>query len=344
MIPELNKRAEAVLRYIIESYMETGEPVGSRTISKELGLNLSPASIRNVMADLESEGLLCAPHISAGRMPTQKGLRFYVDGLMEIGDLTQEERTEIEIRCRTAGQSVESLFDRATTMLAGLSSAAGLVVAPKTDKPLKQIQFVRLDPRRILTILVMEGGMVENRVLEAADDVPDSALAAAANYLNDRLAGRTLAETRSLIAAEIAGRKAQLDALTADLVQKGIALAPAGADGHIIVRGQSKLLTDVRALEDLEKARRLLAALEERETMARLLESAQNADGVQIFIGTENRMFEHSGWSMVISPYKNADNRIIGAIGVIGPVRLNYGRVIPILDYTTKVMERILGS
>jgi len=345
MIPELNERSEAILRYIVDAYMDTGEPVGSRTISKKLGLNLSAATIRNVMADLENEGLLCAPHTSAGRMPTQKGLRFYVDGLMEIGDLTQAEREQIEVRCKTAGHSMESLFDQATTMLAGLSSAAGLVVAPKTEQPLRQIQFVQLDPRRILIVMVLENGLVENRVMEVEHETPHASLTAASNYLNSRIAGKTIQEVRKLIAAEIATQRAQLDAITANLVQRGIALTPPGAlEGHIIVRGQSKLLADVRALEDLEKARMLLATLEEQETMGRLLEATQTADGVQIFIGTENKMFEHSGWSMVISPYKSSENQIIGAIGVIGPTRLNYSRVIPLLDYTAKVMERILGS
>ena len=345
MIPELNERAEAILRYIIDSYMETGEPVGSRTISKIQGLNLSPATIRNVMADLETEGLLCAPHVSAGRMPTQKGLRFYVDGLMEIGDLTDAERQQIDVRCKTAGHSLESLFDPATTMLSGLSAAAGLVVAPKSDKPLQQIQFVQLDARRILVIMIMQGGLVENRVMEVGPDVSASHLVTAANYLNDRLAGRTLPEAQKLVTEEIRSHKTQINEITAKLVEQGIALMPPNsADGHIIVRGQSRLLADVKAIDDMEKAQQLLAALEEKETMARLLDAAQGADGVQIFIGTENRMFEHSGWSMVISPYRSQGNQIIGAIGVIGPTRLNYSRVIPLLDYTAKVMERILGS
>ena len=345
MIQEMNKRSEAILRYIVDSYMSTGEPVGSRTLSKKPGLNLSPATIRNVMADLEESGLLFAPHTSAGRIPTQQGLRFYVDGLMEIGDLTEGERGEIETRCKTAGHSMESLLDQATTMLSGLSSAAGLVIAPKTDKPVKQIQFVQLDARRILTVMVMQGGLVENRVLEVDHDVSALNLSAAANYLNARLEGKTLLEAQTLITEEIRSKKVQLDTLTAELVEKGIALAPpSGREGHIIVRGQSKLLDDVKALEDLTKARQLLATLEEQKTMSLLLDAAQAADGVQIFIGTENNMFEHSGWSMVISPYKNTENRIIGAIGVIGPTRLNYGRIIPILDYTSKVMQKIIGS
>lgn len=345
MLSELNERSEAILRYIVDAYMETGEPVGSRTISKRLGLHLSPATIRNVMADLESEGLLFAPHTSAGRLPTQQGLRFYVDGLMEVGDLAAEERAQIETRCMAAGHSLESLFDQATTMLSGLSSAAGLVVAPKTDKPVRQIQFVPLDARRVLAVMVLEGGLVENRVMETASDVNAVNLAAASNYLNAKLAGKTIPEARERIETEIRDGRAQLDALTAALVEKGIALAPpSGREGHLIVRGQSKLLNEVRAVEELEKARMLLASLEEKKTMSLLLEAAQAADGVQIFIGTENKMFSHSGWSMVISPYKDSGNRIIGAIGVIGPARLNYGRIIPLLDYTTRVMEKIIGS
>ena len=230
-------------------------------------------------------------------------------------------------------------------MLSGLSSAAGLVMAPKTDKPLKQIQFVPLDARRILIVMVMQGGLVENRVMETDHDVSALNLAAAANYLNARLDGKTLREAQAHIREEIETRKTQLDALTTELVKKGIALTPPGGrEGHIIVRGQSKLLNDVKAIEELEKARQLLSALEEQETMSRLLEAAQNADGIQIFIGTENKVFEHSGWSMVISPYKSTENQIIGAIGVIGPTRLNYGRIIPILDYTSRVMEKIIGS
>ncbi len=345
MIRALNDRAEAVLRFIVDAYLETGEPVGSRVISDRLGLNLSSATIRNVMAELESEGLLFAPHTSAGRLPTQSGIRFYVDGLMQIGDLTDDERMAIEARCQMNGQSMNTLFEHATSMLSGLSSGAGLVVAPKTDKPLRQIQFVQLDRRRVLAVMVMQDGLVENRVMETEDDVPAAALVAAANYLNDRLAGRTVGEALHDIMAEIGSRRAQIDEITARLVAQGIALLPPeGMDGHLIIRGQSRLLADVRALEDLDRVRHLLQTLEEQETIAHLLESAQDADGVQIFIGTENKMFEHSGWSMVISPYKNQENRIIGAIGVIGPSRLNYSRVIPILDYTSKVMTRILGS
>lgn len=345
MITELNERSREIFRVIVDSYMQSGDPVGSRTIARLAGLNLSPATIRNVMADLEDAGLLYAPHTSAGRLPTQQGLRLYVDGLMEIGDLGAEERAEIEARCRAAGKSLPQMMAQAGSMLAGLSSAAGLVLAPKTDKPVRQIQFVQLEPGRVLVVLVTTDGMVENRVMEGVTDSSLAALTAAANFLNMRVAGRTLAEVRAQVEEEIAGNRAQLDGLTAMLVRRGLALEPQmAAEGHIIVRGQSHLLEDVRALEDLERARHLLAALEEQETMARLLEATQDAEGIQIYIGAENGVFEHSGWSMIISPYKTAENRIIGAIGVIGPTRLNYSRIIPIVDYTSKVMGRILGG
>jgi len=352
MITELNERAQTVLRYIVDSYMETGEPVGSRTLSKMLDLGLSPATIRNVMADLETEGFLFAPHTSAGRLPTQQGMRLYVDGLMEVGDLSEQERTAIEDQCRSSGQSMASVLERTTSLLSGLSAAAGLVIAPKTgsaEKPVQQIQFIPLERGKVLVVLVMQDNMVENRVMDVPADLPPSALSSAANYLNNRLSGKNLAEARKDIRHDIEQNRTQLDKLTQDLVERGLALAPLhgldpATDGHIIIRGQSKLLQDVRAVEDIERARHLFAALEEQETIFRLLESAQGADGVQIFIGTENRMFEHSGWSMVLSPYKTPDNKLIGAIGVIGPVRLNYGRIIPVVDYTAKIMGRLIGG
>lgn len=345
MINELNERAQAILRFIVDSYMDTGEPVGSRTIARATGLNLSPASIRNVMADLEAEGLLFAPHTSAGRLPTQRGLRFYVDGLMQVGSLSEQDRCSIEAQCKTAGETMNQVLERATSVLAGLSAAAGVVVAPKTDKPVRQIQFLQLEPGKVLVVLVMQDNMVENRVMEVPPDLPASALTAASNYLSERLAGKTLFDAARTINAEIVQNRAQLDRITADLVQRGLALAPqAATDGHIIIRGQSKLLQDVRAMEDLEKARQLLAALEEQETVSRLLEAANGADGIQVFIGTENRVFEHAGWSMVISPYRTPENRFIGAIGVIGPARLNYGRIIPVVDYTAQVMGRLIGT
>ena len=344
MITDLNDRAQAILRYVVDTYMQTGEPVGSRTIARHLENTLSPATIRNVMSDLETGGLLYAPHTSAGRLPTSQGLRLYIDGLMEIGNITAADRSTIETQCITAGSSMNMVFERATSMLSGLSSAASLIIAPKTDKPLRHMQFVRLDSGKVLIVIVLQDNTVENRVMEVPPEVNDFALTAASNYINSHIYGKTIAAAEADISRDMADNKVQLDRITAELVQRGLSMAPTKDDlnGNIIIRGQSHLLEDVRALEDLERARQLLAALEEQETMMRLLGAAHQADGVQIYIGTQNTMFDHSGWSMVISPYKTPGNQIIGAIGVIGPTRLNYKRIIPLVDYTSRVMTRIL--
>lgn len=343
MIPELNERSQAVLRYIIDAYMETGDPVGSRIISKELALSLSAATIRNVMADLEDAGLLYSPHTSAGRMPTQEGLRLYVDGLMEVGNLSADEQNAIDAQCHSTGQSTKAIMEQATGVLSGLSSAASLVVAPKSENPVNQIQFVKLDTRRVLVVLVMKTGLVENRIMETDEDIPQSALVQASNYMTAKLSGKTLGDARTDILQDIRQQKQQLGHLTQDLIARGIALEPETPDmGHIIVRGQSHLLKDIKAIEDLEHARKLMQRLEEQETAAALIENVNIADGIQIFIGTENRIFEHSGWSMVLSPYRSKQNKIIGAIGVIGPSRINYSRIIPMLDYTSKVVQRLL--
>lgn len=345
MISELNERSRQIFRFIVDSYLTGGDPVGSRTISQQLGLNLSAATIRNVMADLEDSGLLYAPHTSAGRLPTAQGLRLYIDGLMEIGNLAEEDRHTIESQCTTSGQSMTQMMERAGSLLAGLSSGAGIVIAPKTEKPVKQIQFVKLDEGRVLIVLVLQDGMIENRVMNVGSDIPASSLIAASNYLNDRLAGRTVDDVRQQIMREIEDNRTKLDAISTSLVRQGLAVPPNHApEGHIIIRGQSSLLQNVKALEDLERARVLFAALEEQETIARLLDATQDADGIQIFIGTESRTFQHAGWSMVMSPYRSGEGQLIGAIGVIGPTRLNYGRIIPIVDYTSKVMGKLLGS
>ncbi len=345
MITELNERSRAIFRFIVDSYLETGEPVGSRTISEASSLSLSPASIRNNMADLEQAGLLCSPHISAGRMPTEAGLRLYIDGLMEVGALSTEERKKIETECRTAGRPINEVLERATTLLSGLSACASLVIAPKMNESVKQIQFVPLAPGKILTVLVMQNGLVENRILEMPCDIPDTALLKASNYLNDKLAGKTITQAQSGILKDIKQNRTQLDEITQRLVEKGLALSPPGGqDGHIIVRGQSRLLEDVKAIADLERARALLGFLEEQENMLNLLDSVGEAEGVQIFIGAENKIFDQTGWSMIISPYKNADEKIIGAIGVIGPTRLDYDRIIPMVDYTSRAVERLVDK
>ncbi|MCX8133450.1 MAG: heat-inducible transcriptional repressor HrcA [Roseococcus sp.] len=339
----LDQRATAVLRELIEVYVQTGEPVGSRTLSRRLPLNLSPASIRNVMADLEEAGLLYAPHTSAGRLPTERGLRLFVDGLLEFGDLSEEEREAIAARCAAHGRSLQETLAEAGQMLSGLAGAAGLVVAPKSEAPLRHIEFVPLGPGRALVVLVQADGRVENRVIEVPEGLPPSALVEAGNYLNARLAGRTLEEARGLVAQEIAANRTALDALTTQVIEAGLATWAGGGAGALILRGQARLLENIENLARVQEIQALFERLEAQETTLRLLELAQRGEGVQIFIGAESGLFSSAGLSVVVAPFRNAQERIVGAIGVIGPSRLNYGKVIPVVDYTARVIGRLLG-
>lgn len=340
----LDARSAAVLREIVEQYVETGEPVGSRTLSRRLPMNLSPATIRNVMADLTDSGLLFAPHTSAGRLPTEQGLRLFVDGLLHFGELTEEEREAISAKLVTSGRSLEDTLADASSLLSGLSAAAGLVLAPKSDGAVKHIEFVPLGPGRALVVLVNSDGHVENRVIELPPGVPPSALQQASNYLNSRLSGRPLAELRKLVADEMAANRTELDELSAHIVAAGLATwTGEGRGGSLIVRGQARLLTDVTQIERLAAIQTLFERLEAQETMLRLLELAETSDGVRIFIGAESGTFTTSGVSMIVAPARNDTGRIVGAIGVIGPTRINYGRIIPVVDYTARVIGRLLG-
>jgi heat-inducible transcriptional repressor len=346
-VAALSKRSRDVLRHVIEQYMDSGEPVGSRTISRLEGMGLSPASIRNVMSDLEEVGLLFAPHASAGRLPTDLGMRLFVDGLLEVGRLTEQERADIESRCRAQGANPSQVLEQATQSLAGLTRHAGLVVAPKTEAPLKHIEFVNLRPGRGLVVLVFANGIVENRLIDVPLGVPSSALVEAGNYLTAKLTGRTLGEAREAISEELSAHRAELDAITSDLVKSGLAVwAGDGKQtpetGSLIIRGTAQLLDDVTAVADLERVRRLFEMLETKETMVRLLDLAHDADGVQIFIGAENDLFRNTGCSMILSPYKDTEEKLVGAIGVIGPRRMNYARIIPMVDYTAQVVGRLL--
>ncbi len=346
MITALNDRSRTIFKIIVDSYLTTGQPVGSRTLSRNQHISLSPASIRNTMADLEESGLLFSPHVSAGRLPTEQGLRLYIDGLMQAGEVSAKDRLEIEASCsKTQGQSVDTMLEQATNLLSGLSSCASLVIAPKSRALVKQIQFVPLAPCKVLAILVLNNGLVENRVLETKADIPAHALIQASNYLNDKLTGRSFEAAQAEILSDIAAHKTQLDALTQTLVSRGLALPDVDTgSGRIIIRGQSHLLEDVKALEDLDRARTLLTYLEEQQKMLGLLSMVEDASGVQIFIGAENPIFNQAGWSMVISPYKNRDQKIIGAIGVIGPTRLDYDRIVPMVDYTSHVVGQLIGA
>ncbi|MEM7652128.1 MAG: heat-inducible transcriptional repressor HrcA [Pseudomonadota bacterium] len=344
MITELDERSRSIFRQIVDAYVETGEPIGSRTLSRRLGMSMSPATIRNVMADLEDVGLLYAPHTSAGRLPTDMGLRLWVDGLLEVGRLSEDDRSNIDTNVASTGRSVNELLEQATGMLSGLSHCAGLVMAPKQDRPLKHIEFVNLGPGRALVVMVDESGLVENRVVEVPLGVPSSALTEASNYLGTRLVGRTVDEARVEINEELDEHRAQLDELTQRVVETGLATWAGGEQsGSLIVSGRDKLLNDVTALTDLERIRTLFSLLERKETMLRLIQAADEGEGVQIFIGSESALFGLAGCSMIIAPYMNSQERVLGAIGVIGPTRMNYARIIPTVDYTAKVIGRLLG-
>jgi heat-inducible transcriptional repressor len=347
---DLGERPREVFRHLVDAFLASGEPVGSRTLSQRLPVSLSPASIRNVMADLEAMGLLYAPHTSAGRVPTEKGLRLFVDGLLEIGELAPNERAAIEARITEKNRGVEDVLTQATLMLSGLSRCAGLVVAAKQDAALKHVEFVSVAPGKALVVMVSEDGQVENRVIDTPVGLPASALAEASNYLNARLRGRTLDSARSEITEELDGERAELDVLTAKIVAEGLATLASpsesvrGSDEKIlIVRGASHLLETMEAQSDLERIRTLFDDIERKNELIRLLELAKGGDGVRIFIGSENRLFSLSGSSIVAAPYANAAGKVIGVIGVLGPTRLNYARIIPMVDHTAKVVGRLLA-
>lgn len=350
LVSDLGERPREIFRYLVDAFLASGEPVGSRTLSQRLPHSLSPASIRNVMADLEAMGLLSAPHTSAGRVPTEKGLRLFVDGLLEIGDLSPDERQTIEARVVRAGRGVEDVLTEATLMLSGLSHCAGLVVAPKQDSTLKHVEFVPVAPGRALVVIVSEDGLVENRLIETPLGLPVSALGEAANYLNARLRGRTLDAARAEITADLETRRAELNALTAKIVAEGLAVlaepsgaAPAAEEKVLIVRGAAHLIEGLEAQADLERVRTLFEDIERKNDLIRLLELAAQGDGVRIFIGSENRLFSLSGSSIVAAPYLNTQGRVVGVIGVLGPTRLNYARIIPMVDHTAKVVGRLLA-
>ncbi|MSP67294.1 MAG: heat-inducible transcriptional repressor HrcA [Alphaproteobacteria bacterium] len=337
-------RAREILRQIVETYVETGEPVGSRTLSKRSGMTLSPATIRNVMADLEDSGLLYALHTSAGRLPTDSGLRLFVDGLLEVGNLTRDERERIEGQCAATGRSLEDVLSEATEQLSGLASCAGVVTVPRREESYRHIEFVNLAPGRALVVMVTDTGAVENRLVSVPVGLSASVFWQAANYLNSRLAGRSLDDVRRQVEQELQAHSADLDELASRVVAAGIAAWSGEPDTrNLIVRGQARLLEDVNAVGDLERIRKLFGLLETKRDLLNLLDSTQKGEGVQIYIGAENMLFSQTGCSMIIAPYAKGDGRIIGAIGVVGPSRLNYARIIPLVDYTAKVLGRALG-
>jgi heat-inducible transcriptional repressor len=341
----MTERSREVFRRLVETYLASGEPVGSRTLARSLPEGVSAATIRNVMQDLELLGLLDSPHVSAGRVPTQLGLRLFVDGILEVGDISGGERAEIE-RSLAAESDLPAILDRAGDLLSGLTHGASLVLAPKSEAPIRHIEFVALAPDRALVVLVTADGQVENRLFTPPAGLTPSAMRAAANFLNAILEGRTLGEMRGVVGAEIVRRRAELDALSRELIEAGTALWATDPDegrGRLIVRGRANLLEGAEDAAQLERIRELFDDLERKRDLAQLLELTEGGEGVRVFIGSENKLFSLSGSSLVVSPYMNADRRIIGAVGVIGPTRLNYGRIVPIVDYTAQLVGRLVS-
>lgn len=345
-LESMDERSREIFRRIVESYLHDGEPVGSHNLSRSLSQSLSPATIRNVMSDLERLGLIYAPHVSAGRMPTQSGLRFFIDVFMEIGDLLPEERKFIEMQVQAAGssQTVEQFLTEASQILSGLSHGAGLVLAAKTEGPLKHIEFVQLDPRRALVVLVTQNGDVENRIIELPAGVTQTQLAEASNYLNTHIQGHNLSDACQEIVRMRDQIRTELDELSQQLVEAGLAVWSTTRDqsAHMIVHGRANLLEDIHPGQDLERLRNLFDDLETRDSMIQLLDLAETGQGVRIFIGSENKLFSLSGSSLVVTPYRDAEQRVIGALGVIGPTRLNYARIVPMIDYTAQLISQLL--
>jgi heat-inducible transcriptional repressor len=343
-LTELDARAREVFRHVVEAYLETGEPVGSRTLSKG-GIALSPASIRNTLSDLAELGLLSAPHISAGRMPTHQGLRLFVDGLLEVGDVAQDAKREIEARLTAKGMTFDSALREASNLLSGLAGGAGVVMTPSFEAGVRHVEFVKLAPDQALAVLVFDDGRVENRLMALDLGVTPADLIEASNYLSTRLRGRTLSEAGRDLRAELEAERQQLNEAATGLIARGLAAWAGGeADKRaLIVRGQANLL-EASALEDLERVRALFEDLEEKEDLINLLDNVRSAQGVRIFIGSESKLFSLSGSAVIAAPYMlgGQSQKVVGAIGVIGPARLNYARIIPLVDYTAKILGRLL--
>ncbi|MEJ6707228.1 MAG: heat-inducible transcriptional repressor HrcA [Amylibacter sp.] len=346
-IETLNTRSREVFRLLVESYLETGDPIGSRTLTRTMNESVSAATIRNVMQDLEHLGLLDSPHVSAGRIPTQIGLRMFVDGLLEVGDISSGVRRTIDASMQSNSDDITSALDRAGSLLSGLTQSASVVLAPKTEAPIKHIEFVSLSPDKALVVLVMADGQVENRIFTPPLGQTPSAMREAANFLNAVMAGHTVSDLKSVVETEIGRRRQELDVLATKLIEAGVAVwADEGFGGpeRLIVRGRSNLIDETVSESDLERVKSLFDDLERKQDIAQFLDLTEQGEGVRIFIGSENKLFSLSGSSLVVSPYMNADRKVIGAVGVIGPTRLNYGRIVPIVDYTAQLVSRMMSN
>jgi heat-inducible transcriptional repressor len=346
ILEELNDRSREVFRRVVEGYLNTGAPVGSRTLTRSLTDQVSAATVRNVMQDLEFLGLLGSPHASAGRVPTQLGLRLFVDGFLEVGDLDQDDRQSLDQSLDSNSADIQGVLDRVGLALSAATQGASLVLAPKHEAPIQHIDFVPLSADQALVVLVFSDGHVENRIFNPPEGTTPSAMREAANFLNARLAGQTVSSLRHVMAQEIETRRREIDALANSLIESGLAVwENAGQQTErLIVRGRSHLLNDTAEAEELDRIRMLFDDLERKRDIAEFLELTESGEGVRIFIGSENKLFSLSGSSLVVSPYMNADRKIVGAVGVIGPTRLNYGRIVPIVDYTAQLVGRMISD
>ena len=346
LLDEMNDRSREVFRRVVEGYLDSGDPVGSRTLTRDFSEKVSAATIRNVMQDLEFMGLLDSPHVSAGRIPTQAGLRMFVDGLLEVGVPDDGDREKIEATLGTNEGDVTGLLDRVGSALSGVTHGASLVLTPKQEAPIKHLEFVPISPEQALVVLVFADGHVENRLFQPPAGQTPSSMREAANFLNAMIEGRTLSEVQTTVQAQITARRQELDALSRAMVESGLATWEGEGDTpeRLIVRGRSNLLSDSTEAEELERIRSLFDDLERKRDIAEFLDLAQDGDGVRIFIGSENKLFSLSGSSLVVSPYMNADRKVIGAVGVIGPTRLNYGRIVPIVNYTAQLVGKLVSD
>ncbi len=346
ILSDMNDRTREVFRRVVEGYLNSGEPVGSRTLTRTLSEKVSAATVRNVMQDLEYLGLLDSPHISAGRVPTQAGLRMFVDSLLEVGQVAPEDQEKIDATMGVNDHDVTTLLDEVGAALSVITRGASVVLAPKREAAIRHIEFVSLAQDRALVVLVFADGQVENRVFVPPPGQTPSSMREAANFLNALAEGRTLSELRAGMVSEIAKRRQEIDSLAREMVESGFALwENAGEPSErLIVRGRSNLIGEAADQFEIDRIRSLFDDLERKRDIAEFLNLTEAGEGVRIFIGSENKLFSLSGSSLVVSPYMNADRKIIGAVGVIGPTRLNYGRIVPIVDYTAQLVGRLVSD
>jgi heat-inducible transcriptional repressor len=340
---ELTDRTKQIFKTVVETYLETGSPSGSETVLKKAGLDISSASVRSILSNLQKEGLLFSPHTSAGRVPTEKGMRFFVDGLLEFGRISKSEKENIEQLSSSKNKSYQEVLDEASRSISGLSNYAGIVIAPKYQKNLKHLEFIRLNNTQIMSILAYENGEIENRIIEDSGKFTNSQLLQTSNYLSEKFKNKNISEIKKIIESEIMSTRSNLEEISKKLVKKGIVeIEPKMNNPYIFLHGQSKLLKDEIISKDLDQIRQLFDDIENKSTFIDILENAGKAKGVQIFIGSKNFLFKHSGLSMVMAPYKNKEQEIVGAIGVVGPTRLNYSKIVPLVDYTSKIIGKVI--